>query len=70
MVVDFYYLFTISVGELGNGRPDGTPTRPRRQLNLPVSMTPQQKNHDGGEIENKLQEIMKMNGIINISGKV
>ena len=31
----------------------------------------QQRNQDGGEFESKLQEeIMKMNGILSINGKV
>ncbi|XP_011633408.1 dual specificity mitogen-activated protein kinase kinase hemipterous-like isoform X2 [Pogonomyrmex barbatus] len=46
----------------------GTPTRPRRQLDLPVSQIVQPKKHDS-EFESKLQEIMKMNGILNINGQ-
>ncbi|XP_066586702.1 dual specificity mitogen-activated protein kinase kinase 7-like isoform X2 [Prorops nasuta] len=46
----------------------GTPTRPRRQLNLPVSQMIPPKTHDS-EFESKLQEIMKMNGILNINGQ-
>jgi len=56
----------------GITRGEGTPQRPRKQLDLPVlpSMM-QQRNQDGGEIESKLQEeIMKMNGILSINGKV
>ncbi|XP_063983736.1 dual specificity mitogen-activated protein kinase kinase 7-like [Diachasmimorpha longicaudata] len=45
----------------------GTPTRPRRQLDLPVSQMLPPKPHDS-EVESKLQEIMKMNGILNING--
>jgi len=55
----------------GITRGEGTPQRPRKQLDLPVlpSMM-QQRNQDGGEIESKLQEeIMKMNGILSINGK-
>ncbi|GLG97080.1 Dual specificity mitogen-activated protein kinase kinase hemipterous [Gryllus bimaculatus] len=48
---------------------DGTPTRPRKSLNLQLSSGLQQRNQDAGEIESKLQEIMKMNGILNINGK-
>ncbi|XP_003424065.1 dual specificity mitogen-activated protein kinase kinase 7 isoform X2 [Nasonia vitripennis] len=46
----------------------GTPTRPRRQLDLPVSHMMPFKRHDG-EVESKMQEIMKMNGILNINGQ-
>lgn len=46
----------------------GTPTRPRRQLDLPVSQMVPPKKHDI-EFESKLQEIMKMNGILNINGQ-
>lgn len=46
----------------------GTPTRPRRQLDLPVSQMVPPKKHDV-EFESKLQEIMKMNGILNINGQ-
>lgn len=46
----------------------GTPTRPRRQLDLPVSQIIPPKKHDS-EFESKLQEIMKMNGILNINGQ-
>lgn len=56
----------------GITRGEGTPQRPRKQLDLPVlpSMM-QQRNQDGGEFESKLQEeIMKMNGILSINGKV
>lgn len=45
-----------------------TPTRSRRELNLPVSHTIPYKRHDS-EVEAKLQEIMKMNGILTIDGK-
>ena len=49
---------------------EGTPHRTRKQLNLPV-LPLQPKNPDDNEIESKLQEeIMKMNGILNINGKV
>jgi hypothetical protein len=62
----FKFSYALIVGE-------GTPQRPRKQLlDLPVlpSMM-QQRNQDGGEIESKLQEeIMKMNGILSINGKV
>ncbi|XP_033227350.1 dual specificity mitogen-activated protein kinase kinase hemipterous-like isoform X2 [Belonocnema kinseyi] len=46
----------------------GTPTRIRKQLDLPVSHMLPPKSHDG-EFESKLQEIMKMNGILNINGQ-
>ncbi|EZA48885.1 Dual specificity mitogen-activated protein kinase kinase [Ooceraea biroi] len=46
----------------------GTPTRPRKQLDLPVSQMVPPKKHDS-EFESKLQEIMKMNGILNINGQ-
>lgn len=46
----------------------GTPTRLRRQLDLPVSQMVPPKKHDS-EFESKLQEIMKMNGILNINGQ-
>ncbi|KAK0089008.1 hypothetical protein PV325_009759 [Microctonus aethiopoides] len=45
----------------------GTPTRPRRQLDLPIQTAPP-KTCDS-EFESKLQEIMKMNGILNINGQ-
>jgi hypothetical protein len=54
------------VGEL-----QGTPTRQRRALDLPVACMVQPAiSKDSGETESKLQEIMKMNGILNINGKV
>ncbi|GAB1866433.1 mitogen-activated protein kinase kinase [Camponotus japonicus] len=46
----------------------GTPTRPRRQLDLPVSQIIPPKKHDS-EFESKMQEIMKMSGILNINGQ-
>lgn len=48
----------------------GTPTRlQRKQLDLPVSqMRHNEWKHDS-EFESKLQEIMKMNGILNINGQ-
>ncbi|XP_012250643.1 dual specificity mitogen-activated protein kinase kinase 7-like [Athalia rosae] len=46
----------------------GTPTRPRRQLDLPVLQMPPQRTHDS-EFDSKLQEIMKMNGILSINGR-
>ncbi|XP_066994275.2 dual specificity mitogen-activated protein kinase kinase 7 isoform X2 [Anabrus simplex] len=55
--------------QLGEIRTDGTPIRPRKQLDLPVGIGMQPRNQDGAEIESKLQEIMKMNGILNINGK-
>ncbi|XP_063232158.1 dual specificity mitogen-activated protein kinase kinase 7-like [Bacillus rossius redtenbacheri] len=56
--------------ELGDMvRPEGTPTRIRKPMNLPVELVIQQKNQESGEIERKLQEIMKMNGILSINGK-
>ncbi|XP_012287215.1 dual specificity mitogen-activated protein kinase kinase 7 [Orussus abietinus] len=42
--------------------------RTRRQLVLPVSQMAPPKMHDS-EFESKLQEIMKMNGILNIDGQ-
>ncbi|XP_015608574.1 dual specificity mitogen-activated protein kinase kinase 7 [Cephus cinctus] len=45
-----------------------TPTRPRKQLDLPVLHMSPPKMHDS-EFELKLQEIMKMNGILNINGQ-
>ncbi|XP_014206927.1 dual specificity mitogen-activated protein kinase kinase 7 isoform X2 [Copidosoma floridanum] len=45
----------------------GTPTRPRKNLNLPVSHMIPYKRHDV-EVDSKLQEIMKMNGILTING--
>lgn len=46
----------------------GTPTRPRRNLNLPVLQMPPQRTQDS-EFDSKLQEIMKMNGILSINGQ-
>ena len=46
----------------------GTPTRPKRQLDLPVLQLVPQKVQNG-EFESKLQEIMKQNGILNINGQ-
>ncbi|KAF7997253.1 hypothetical protein HCN44_005530 [Aphidius gifuensis] len=45
----------------------GTPTRSRRQLDLPVHQIPP-KPHDI-EVETKIREIMKMNGMLTINGK-
>ncbi|XP_057326018.1 dual specificity mitogen-activated protein kinase kinase hemipterous-like [Microplitis mediator] len=44
----------------------GTPTRSRKQLDLPIQMVPP-KTCDS-EVDSKLQEIMKMNGILTING--
>ncbi|XP_047102363.1 dual specificity mitogen-activated protein kinase kinase 7-like [Schistocerca piceifrons] len=44
------------------------PARPRGKLDLPVGYMAQQRNQNQ-EIDNKLKEIMKMNGILNINGK-
>lgn len=66
----FKFLYDLIVDGITRG--EGTPQRPRKQLDLPVlpSMM-QQRNQEGGEIESKLQEeIMKMNGILSINGKV
>lgn len=66
--IKIFYVLVVD----GITRGEGTPQRPRRQLDLPVlpSMM-QQRNQDGGEIESKLQEeIMKMNGILSINRKV
>ncbi|XP_015518260.2 dual specificity mitogen-activated protein kinase kinase 7 isoform X1 [Neodiprion lecontei] len=46
----------------------GTPTRPRRNLDLPVLQMPPQRTQDS-EFDSKLQEIMKMNGILSINGQ-
>ncbi|KAJ8679787.1 hypothetical protein QAD02_015574 [Eretmocerus hayati] len=46
----------------------GTPTRPRKQLDLPVSHMISYRRHDA-EVESKMQEIMKMNGILTINGQ-
>lgn len=59
----------ISVGEII--RPEGTPTRTRKPLDLPIGLMMQPTiNKDSGETESKLQEIMKMTGILSINGKV
>lgn len=47
----------------------GTPTRTRKQLDLPVSIIQQPKQIDSAEIENKMKDIMKMNGILNINNR-
>lgn len=48
----------------------GTPTRPRKQLDLPVSVLMPSRSPDNAEVDRKMKEIMKMNGILNINGKV
>lgn len=48
----------------------GTPTRSRKQLDLPVSVLMPSKSPDNAEVDKKMKEIMKMNGILNINGKV
>ncbi|XP_071442988.1 uncharacterized protein [Hetaerina americana] len=70
------------LGDLGGGslgRADGTGgSRPRKQLVLPVSYMAQQRGLDGsgsssggvgGDMDGKLQEIMKMNGILVFDSK-
>ena len=52
---------------MGNIHPDGTPMKPRN-LPLPVQTAPTRA--PDSEIESKMQEIMKMNGILNINGEV
>jgi sulfite exporter TauE/SafE len=54
----------VSVGDIA------TPTRTRKQLDLPVSGLMQPKSQDSTEVDSKMKEIMKMNGILNINGKV
>lgn len=44
----------------------GTPSRTRKQLDLPVHQIPP-KQHDF-EVEMKIREIMKMNGVLTING--
>lgn len=46
----------------------GTPTRQRKQLDLLVFTQP--RYQENTEVDNKMKEIMKMNGILNINGKV
>ncbi|XP_058802701.1 dual specificity mitogen-activated protein kinase kinase 7-like isoform X2 [Phymastichus coffea] len=46
----------------------GTPTRSRKHMELQLSNTIPFKRHDV-EVESKLQEIMKMNGILTINGQ-
>lgn len=46
----------------------GTPTRVRKQLDLPVSVLMQPKSQDNAEVDSKMKEIMKMNGILSING--
>lgn len=51
------------------GGPGGTPRQiPKPLLDLPVS-TFQQREPNTGEIDRKMQEIMKMTGILEINGK-
>jgi hypothetical protein len=55
----------------GITRGEGTLQRPRKQLDLPVLPSMMQQRNQDGEFESKLQEeIMKMNGILSINGKV
>lgn len=51
------------------GGPGGTPTRLMKPLDLPVGSF-QPKETNTGEIDRKMQEIMKMTGILDINGKV
>lgn len=48
----------------------GTPTRSRKQLDLPVNGMMPSKSPDNAEVERKMKEIMKMNGILSINGRV
>ncbi|KAF4520283.1 hypothetical protein B566_EDAN010230 [Ephemera danica] len=48
-------------------RHEGTPTRSRKELALPLFPAPN-RHQESSEIDNKMKEIMKMNGIINING--
>lgn len=49
----------------------GTPTRTRKQLvDLPVSVTMQPPPTDCAEVDRKMKEIMKMNGLLTINGRV
>lgn len=58
------FSFFVSVGDIA------TPTRSRKQLDLPVSVLMQPRCQDSTEVDSKMKEIMKMNGILNIKGKV
>ncbi|KAG8238717.1 hypothetical protein J437_LFUL015275 [Ladona fulva] len=64
-------------GSLGRAEGGGG-SRPRKPLDLPVSFLAQHRGHDGagsstggvgGDIDGKLQEIMKMNGILVFDSK-
>lgn len=57
-------MFCYAVGDIG------TPTRVRKQLDLPVSVLMQPKSQDNAEVDSKMKEIMKMNGILSINGMV
>ncbi|CAH0385184.1 unnamed protein product [Bemisia tabaci] len=49
----------------------GTPTRTRKQLvDLPVSVTMQPPPTDCAEVDRKMKEIMKMNGLLTINGRM
>ncbi|XP_075227600.1 dual specificity mitogen-activated protein kinase kinase 7-like [Lycorma delicatula] len=47
----------------------GTPTRMRKQLDLPVGNFVQPKSQAASEIDNKMKEIMEMSGLLTIDGK-
>lgn len=51
--------------------PGGTPTTrtPKKLLDLPVFPV-QQRESNTGEIDRKMQDIMKLTGILEINGKV
>lgn len=48
----------------------GTPGRSRKQLDLPVNVLSQPRLQENSEVDNKMKEIMKMNGILTVNGKV
>lgn len=53
----------MEVGEIG------TPRKARHFIDLPITLA-QPKVQDAGEIDSKMKEIMQLNGILCIDGKV
>lgn len=54
----------VSVGDMG------TPTRTRKQIDLPGSVLMQPRVEDTSEVEVKMKQIMRMSGLLTINGIV
>jgi len=62
-ILHLFPLFAL-VGDMG------TPTRTRKQIDLPITVLMQPRVEDTSEVEVKMKQIMKMSGLLSINGIV